>query len=169
MSNPSLRVRPATPEDIPTIRDLASRIWHACYTRIIGATQIEFMLGWMYHPETLRDQMARGVYWELVEIDSAAQGFISTTWEQSQQQLELNKLYLSPALHGCGLGQKLLSHVKDRARTLGARSVQLRVNKANTQALAAYRRAGFVVLESVVQDIGQGFVMDDYVMIWSHA
>ena len=40
----------------------------------------------------------------------------------------------------------------------------LSVNKHNTRAIAAYRRNGFVIAESVVTDIGGGFVMDDYVM-----
>lgn len=31
-------------------------------------------------------------------------------------------------------------------------------------AIAAYRKYGFTVREEVVQDIGGGFVMDDYIM-----
>jgi hypothetical protein len=38
------------------------------------------------------------------------------------------------------------------------------VNKANARAIMAYKRNGFVITESVITDIGGGFVMDDYVM-----
>jgi hypothetical protein len=38
------------------------------------------------------------------------------------------------------------------------------VNKRNASAIAAYRKHGFDVRESVVKDIGGGFVMDDYIM-----
>ncbi len=38
------------------------------------------------------------------------------------------------------------------------------MNKRNAQAIAAYRRNSFVIAESVITDIGGGFVMDDYVM-----
>ena len=40
----------------------------------------------------------------------------------------------------------------------------LTVNKHNRNAIAAYGKYGFRVAESVVKDIGSGFVMDDYVM-----
>jgi ribosomal protein S18 acetylase RimI-like enzyme len=42
--------------------------------------------------------------------------------------------------------------------------VILAVNKRNTAAIGSYRKYGFVVRESIVDDIGHGFVMDDYVM-----
>jgi hypothetical protein len=40
----------------------------------------------------------------------------------------------------------------------------LAVNKRNENAIAAYAKHGFAIVESVVKDIGGGFVMDDYVM-----
>jgi len=38
------------------------------------------------------------------------------------------------------------------------------VNKRNAKAIAAYQRNGFVIADSVVTDIGHGFVMDDFIM-----
>ena len=40
----------------------------------------------------------------------------------------------------------------------------LSVNKRNTKAITAYRRNGYDVADSIVTDIGNGFVMNDYVM-----
>jgi ribosomal protein S18 acetylase RimI-like enzyme len=40
----------------------------------------------------------------------------------------------------------------------------LQVNKRNVDAIAFYRKAGFTVREESIFDIGNGFVMDDYVM-----
>jgi ribosomal protein S18 acetylase RimI-like enzyme len=39
------------------------------------------------------------------------------------------------------------------------------VNKKNQKAIRAYERAGFVVAESVTNEIGAGFVMDDHRMV----
>jgi ribosomal protein S18 acetylase RimI-like enzyme len=50
------------------------------------------------------------------------------------------------------------------ARAYGCDALVLAVNKRNEGALAAYAKHGFAIVESVVKDIGGGFVMDDYVM-----
>jgi ribosomal protein S18 acetylase RimI-like enzyme len=54
--------------------------------------------------------------------------------------------------------------VEDIARKQGCHTVYLQVNKNNTSAIEAYQRNGYAVRESATFDIGQGFVMDDYVM-----
>ncbi|MBU6402017.1 MAG: GNAT family N-acetyltransferase [Verrucomicrobia bacterium] len=78
--------------------------------------------------------------------------------------LKLHKLYVHPAWQRRGLGTQLLRHVEQTARAGGFRTLVLSVNKANAQAIAAYRKNGFTVREAIVTDIGGGFVMDDYVM-----
>jgi hypothetical protein len=40
----------------------------------------------------------------------------------------------------------------------------LAVHKRNVRPIAAYRRNGFAVIQSVVTDFGDGFVMDDFIM-----
>jgi hypothetical protein len=40
----------------------------------------------------------------------------------------------------------------------------LTVNKYNELAKRAYLAKGFVIVDATVQDIGHGFVMDDYIM-----
>ena len=59
----------------------------------------------------------------------------------------------------------LLKRIEAIARERGFATLVLGVNKMNTQAIAAYRKHGFAIRESVVTDIGGGFMMDDYVMV----
>ena len=59
---------------------------------------------------------------------------------------------------------RMLKHVEQRALALGCRGLVLQVNKQNGGSLAFYGKAGFTVREEAVFDIGQGYVMDDYVM-----
>jgi diamine N-acetyltransferase len=40
----------------------------------------------------------------------------------------------------------------------------LTVNKGNEGSIAIYRKSGFSVRESVVFNIGNGYVMDDFIM-----
>ena len=58
----------------------------------------------------------------------------------------------------------MLQAVQDWAKQQQAGRLWLQVNRGNTQAIAAYRRYGFRIVESRVFDIGDGFVMDDHVM-----
>ena len=78
-------------------------------------------------------------------------------------RLFLSKIYLDPDLYGRGLGQTILGEIAHMARRLGLDSVYLTVNKGNARAIRAYEKFGFVRTDSVVTDIGNGFVMDDYV------
>jgi RimJ/RimL family protein N-acetyltransferase len=47
---------------------------------------------------------------------------------------------------------------------LGIGKIALAVNKRNSNAIAAYEKWGFHIEQSVVKDIGNGFVMDDFIM-----
>jgi GNAT superfamily N-acetyltransferase len=78
--------------------------------------------------------------------------------------VKLHKLYLRAEIHGRGLGSQLLQHVEREVRLSGAHRLLLSVNRRNAKGIAAYRRNGFVILQSAVTDIGGGFVMDDYIM-----
>ena len=57
-----------------------------------------------------------------------------------------------------------MEHVADKARAAAATTLILNVNKRNAKAVRAYEKHGFAIRESVVVDIGGGFVMDDFVM-----
>jgi ribosomal protein S18 acetylase RimI-like enzyme len=155
--------RPAQPADIPLLQSLAHRIWHVCYPAIITPEQIKFMLGWMYSAEKIREELQAGVAWEVVEDDTHPIGFLSYGLDPDHR-VKLHKLYLLPEEQGRGYSRLLLDHVLDRARALGGTEVWLQVNKANARAVAAYRKAGFYVAREAVFEIGEGFIMDDYVM-----
>lgn len=155
----------ATEADLPVIVELAGVIWRACYPAIISHAQIDYMLARMYALGTLSEEIrSQSVRYDLLLVDGKPAGFASYGAASEPGAIKLHKLYLLPELHGRGLGGQLLQHCEREARAGGARRLILSVNKRNAQAIAAYRRNGFVIAESVVTDIGGGFVMDDYVM-----
>jgi ribosomal protein S18 acetylase RimI-like enzyme len=159
-----LAIRSASEAEIPTLRALAERIWRVSYAEMITPAQIDYMLEWMYAPETIAREMAEGVVWETAWLDGEMVGFHSCTLDTAEQRLKLNKLYLLPELQGFGLGQQLLERVHALAAQHGARQVWLQVNKNNARAIRAYERAGYRAERSAVFDIGGGFVMDDFIM-----
>jgi ribosomal protein S18 acetylase RimI-like enzyme len=158
-------IQSATPYDIPTLRALARRIWHAYYPGIISREQIDYMLARMYAAKTLRRELSEGVAWDLVRRQTEPVGFIACSFDTASRRVKLDKLYLLPEWHGHGIGRQMLQHIQARSAELGALEIWLQVNKQNIRAIRAYERAGFSVRDSVVTDIGGSFVMDDFIMV----
>ncbi len=158
-----MHIRPATTADIPLIRALAHEIWHAHYPSIIPVSQIDFMLGWMYSPEEIERQIETGTRWEIAEENGEPVGFLSYGLE-NDGRVKLHKLYIAPASQRRGIGRKLLAHVLAAAGVLGGTEVWMQVNKRNTAAIEAYKKAGFHIEKEATFDIGHGYVMDDYLM-----
>jgi RimJ/RimL family protein N-acetyltransferase len=160
-----LTFRTATTGDIPILRALADRIWRASYQEMLTSAQMDYMLGWMYSTATLEREMAEGVRYELAELRGKPVGYSALSYDSELHRAELHKLYLAPELQGRGFGQVMLQAALAQAAKLGAGEVRLRVNRHNARALRAYDRAGFQIESELCQDIGGGFVMDDFVMV----
>ena len=164
-NQPIPRILAATVADLPTIAHLAGLIWRAHYPGIISSEQIEYMLVKMYSLATLREEiLLRGIRYELLFVGAKLAGFAAHGPTNKPKLFKLHKIYLHPECQGHGLGSLLLSHCENEVRQLGADQLMLTVNKCNARAIAAYKRNGFAITDSVVADIGGGFVMDDYVM-----
>jgi ribosomal protein S18 acetylase RimI-like enzyme len=159
-----MRIVRATLHDLPSISDLAGVIWRACYAEILSTAQIDYMLAKMYSLETLQSDLRQGIRYERLLAGEQFVGFAALGPTQDTRAFKLHKLYLHPDWHGRGFGSLLLQHCQTEALTLGARRLILTVNKRNQKAIATYERNGFAIVESIVTDIGGGFVMDDYVM-----
>ncbi len=153
-----------TPVAFEKVRELAKEIWPPTFSSILTQAQIEYMLDMMYAPEVFLEEQTRGIIWELIlNTDGQAIGYVS--WSCNANGVgKLNKIYLRLQYHGLGLGTKILQYVKDRCRQLGCQTLQLNVNKQNQKAIRSYRKNGFQIIESTTNDIGNGFVMDDFIM-----
>ena len=58
---------------------------------------------------------------------------------------------------------KMMDFIINEAKKAGLPKIRLNVNKYNF-AIDVYKRLGFVTVADEVNDIGNGYVMDDYVM-----
>jgi GNAT superfamily N-acetyltransferase len=160
MTEPSIRL--AQDHELPMISALAGHIWRAHYPSILSTAQIEYMLASMYDVKQLRQDVERGVTYELLRENDRPIGFCG--YEEIDSELKLHKLYLEVTEHGRGLGSLLLKHVEDEARRRKLKAVVLAVNRRNEKALRAYRRNGYTTRLEFKKDIGNGFVMDDYLL-----
>ena len=154
----------ATPADLPTLQALARRIWHAHYPGIITLEQIEYMLERGYDTATLMRFLETPGAGLVLARDAEPIGFAAWYRTEGPATSKLDKLYVAIEHHGKGVGRRLIDHVEQAARDDGSRTLVLNVAKRNEASIALYRHCGFEVREEVVIDIGNGFVMDDYVM-----
>jgi ribosomal protein S18 acetylase RimI-like enzyme len=159
-------VRPMQAAEIEEVQTLAGVVWRHHYPGIITSAQIEYMLAQRYSPVLLQTELARDdLWWHVVRAAGAIRGFSSFLLSDEPGEMKLDKLYVHPDWQRRGLGGRLIDRALQDARTHGCSRLVLAVNKRNEQAIAAYRRHGFNVAQSVVKDIGGGFVMDDYIMV----
>ena len=153
-----------TPLEAEAVSALARVIWQATYPALISQAQIDAMLADRYAPARIREQLddSRQAWW-VARQDHALAGFAHAVLDD-EHGCKFDKLYVHPDQQRHGIGAALLREVEDWARRHQARRVWLQVNRGNTQAIRAYEKYGFRIIESRVFDIGGGFVMDDHVM-----
>lgn len=156
----TLHWRPVADADLATVAALAHTIWWQHYPPLIGEQQTRYMLARMYAPERLRQELADGVCYRLAWLDDEPVGYLSV---RPGPCAALDKLYLLPSRHRQGLGQQMLEYACRLAAEQGGQRLQLRVNRDNRQAIAAYERAGFRCVGEDCAAIGDGFVMDDFI------
>ncbi|WP_303825429.1 GNAT family N-acetyltransferase [Ruminococcus flavefaciens] len=145
------------------VAELADRIWHECFVGIISTGQINYMVEKFQSYEAMKKQTEeQGYYYLAVREDGELCGYIGVRPEEGDR-LFLSKLYLRNDKRGMGIGSAMLGRVFDEARACGKKSVYLTVNKHNDRAVAVYKKTGFELTDETVTDIGNGYVMDDYI------
>lgn len=147
------------------IREIACKAWPIAYQGIISYEQINYMLDRMYNPTILIEQITihHHQFYILYQNDLPI-GFVGYEINyDAKGKTKIHKLYLLPESKGLGYGKKLLDFVVHKVQEQHSHIIVLNVNKKNP-ALQFYLKYGFKISEEVVLDIGNNFVMDDYIM-----
>jgi RimJ/RimL family protein N-acetyltransferase len=152
-----------TPEQIATVAALAETIWTEHYTPIIGTEQVRYMLDAFQSAEAIAKQIAdQNCRYYLIESDKTAIGYLG--YQKRGTTLFLSKIYLLASYRQLGYGRKALAFLDACAKEMVCDTIELTVNRHNLGSIAAYEKLGFVKSGALVQEIGNGFVMDDWVM-----
>ncbi len=163
-----MEIRNATIDDIATIQHLAETIWPKAYAGIISDAQLRYMLNLTYSRTSLINQIESEHQFVLAIEKNNPVGFASYSQKNIEEPytFRLHKIYVLPNQSVKGIGSALLYHVCKASVSAGATLLELNVNKYN-KAKLFYEKNGFVILKEEVIDIGNGYVMDDYVMVKS--
>lgn len=160
-----IHIKTAQPADAHALAELARVIWKEHYTSILGENQVQYMLETIQSEPAIRRDLETGkIYWLIQEAGQDV-GYVS--YELKENTLFLSKFYLTEAARGKGLGRFLFEELKKVAADKNKRSIKLTVNKYNAPTIAVYQKMGFKQIREQVADIGNGFVMDDYVFSYT--
>ena len=151
---------------------IAGEIWRGYWPALIGEAQTEYMVEMFQSFEAIRHHMAEEdyEYWLLVATEGDEQpkksivGFTGGRSEADTNRFFISKVYLYPEARGNGYARRVMEFYEDLCFARGHDAMYLTVNKNNDLGIRAYKGTGFTIIEAVVTDIGEGFVMDDYVM-----
>ncbi|MCX8531766.1 GNAT family N-acetyltransferase [Chryseobacterium luquanense] len=156
----------ATEQNIPLIQDLAKRSWENAYAEILSKEQMEYMLNTMYSEIEISEHLKTPNYhYYLVfdEVSNVFDGFLGYENHYENQTTKLHRIYLVPESKGKGLGKKTLEFLNEKVKESGDNRIILNVNKYNS-AKKFYESQGYKIYDEGVFDIGNGYVMDDYLM-----
>ena len=148
-------------DELSVVKSLAHDIWPRVYDYMISSEQISYMLSMMYNLDKLQQQWGEGVKFVVLEVEGMPQGFVS--FEEKDECIFLQKLYLRPEMQGQGFGKKMLQVAMDFAIDTKKPSVELTVNR-NNKFLEFYKSQGFQIKEEKDFDIGGGYFMNDYIL-----
>ena len=159
-------IRKATLEDISLINELAWIVFPHTYNKMLPPGQTEYMMEWMYSEESLHKQMTQDghIYYLAFKGDEPA-GYLSIQPE-AEHVYHLQKIYVLPHFQGLKLGKKLFNHAIRSIKELHPEPCQMRlnVNRDNTKAVEFYQRMGMSKVFEGDFEIGQGYLMTDYIM-----
>lgn len=156
-----------TPEDRAALATLASEIWHEYWPALIGEAQTDYMVEQFQSLEAIERDVAEHAYeyWFLrTAEDGRTVGYTGGRVEPETNRFFISKIYLLEEHRGEGLCSATIRFYERLARERGLDALYLTVNKRNEMAIRAYKAKGFEVIDAVETDIGDGYIMDDYIM-----
>ena len=154
--------RRADESDLPTIIALAQQIWQDWYPAVIGQKQVDYMLARMYSATALQTQMQEEEQqFYLLLLDNQAIGYAAIS-EKTPQDFFIHKFYIHTHQHRRGLGGQFLQYIID---TYQPQTLRLTVNRQNYIPINFYFRQGFTIEQVADFDIGDGYFMNDFVML----
>lgn len=153
----------ANEKDISVIAQLAEEIWYEYYPAIISREQIQYMLNKMYSVESLTEQItAAKQHFYLIQLDHKSIGFISVS-ETTTGNWMLHKFYLLQAYRAKGCGSRSFHLLMLKLNNPD--TIRLTVNRINIKSINFYFKNGFYIEKTADFDIGNGFFMNDFIML----
>jgi RimJ/RimL family protein N-acetyltransferase len=152
----------STSEQIELVESLGDEIWTEHYSPIIGKDQVDYMLEKFQSVQAITNQVNSEYSYYLLNVGKGSIGYFSV--QPRKNKLFLSKIYILKHERGNGYFTQVLKFIENLTTQLSLNEIELTVNKYNEDSISIYKSKGFIISKSAVFDIGNGFVMDDYVL-----
>lgn len=155
--------RVKTDEQLKVLAEKANIVWHEFFPCILTEGQIDYMVEKFQSYDAMKNQMKNDGYeYYFITADDIILGY--TGIKKEKDRLFLSKLYLLKENRGKGYASEAFEFLINYCKENGLKSIYLTVNKQNEHTIAVYKKKGFEIIDTQVADIGNGYVMDDYIM-----
>ncbi|MCK5811576.1 MAG: GNAT family N-acetyltransferase [Clostridiales bacterium] len=149
--------------DYIAISKLATIIWEEHYTSIIGKAQVAYMVEKFQSAKAIKKSIDLEQYsYLMVYYQRQLAGYCAYCIKENS--LFLSKFYVHKNFRGLKIASSMMKQVFLFSKKHELTSVFLTVNKHNTHSISIYKHFGFSITNKLVTDIGQGFIMDDYLL-----
>ncbi len=144
------------------IESLAREIWTEHYIPIVGKEKVKYVLEKFQSAKAVSAQIKEGAKYFLIKQEESSIGYFS--YVLTENSLFLSKIYILVSYRGMGIGKKVFEFLEKTAKENKLSEITLIVNRNNKNSIAVYEKNGFVISGSIINDLGNGFFMDDYEM-----
>lgn len=150
-------------DDISQVASMADEVYHEHYVGIISKEQIDYMVEEYQSVEAITDQIHKaGVDYFILSNNGCNAGYFAIKMEEDRTFI--SKLYVLKQYRKNGYGKQAYQFVKGLSEAMDLKHIYLYTNKKNLETIKAYEKMGLKKVESLVNNCGNGFVMDDYKM-----
>lgn len=183
----ALRFEPVNDETALDVLVMAAdEIWHEYWPALIGPAQTDYMVDQFQSKQAISTDIAEHGYryFLLRDDEGALVGYTGGCVEDYSadplceaacvhgeviakahpRRVFISKIYLYAQERGKHYASRVIEFWEQLARDEKASAIYLTVNRDNELGVRAYLGRGFETIEERCADIGEGFVMDDYIM-----
>lgn len=162
--NSFMKIEQLQQYELERVQKIAHLTWPDTFKNILSPEQIDYMLNWMYNVDTLSEQLEMGHHFYILTDNGEDVGFIGIQPHYpTMAETKLHKIYILPSCQGKGAGLILMEKAEEVALKSSTELLVLNVNRYN-KATSFYQKIGFEITKEEDIEIGNGYLMEDYVM-----
>jgi len=155
-------IEATTKEQFGAIEALARRIIPDFYATYFDVAAAEWMVDNGHTAAVLEAQARKGYRHYLLQLKAVVVGYFALHTEG--RVMKLSHFYVLEEYRGMGFGQLAMDFIQHEAETARVRHLELLVLRRNKATVGFYRKNGFFPVAEVLTRLGNGAVLEDYLM-----